>query len=80
MPFSAATGVTEAALAAETIASDQTQPASMQAAVNVPKMMSTSPGRIFNSRLETAKDMKLLSRFQGRPVARETPLKSNQLR
>jgi hypothetical protein len=52
----------------------------MQAAVNVPKMMSTSPGRIFNSRLETAKDMKLLSRFQGRPVARETPLKANQLR
>ena len=41
----------------------------LQARVNVPKTTSNRTGRIFNSRLETAKDMKLLSPVQGRLMA-----------
>jgi hypothetical protein len=78
MPFSAATGVAEAALATGTTTSDQTQATSMQAPVNVPKMMSVRLsvrsgriflGRIFNSPLETSKDMQIFSPFQRRRAA-----------
>jgi hypothetical protein len=63
MPFSAATGVAEAALAAETANSDQTQAIRMQAPVNVPKMEPDRLDRIFDSPLETSKDMKIFSPF-----------------
>jgi hypothetical protein len=72
MPFSAPTGVAEAALAGETTSSDQAQPASRQAVVSVLKRMSVSRGLIFNSRLETAKDMKLLSPVRGASRPRNT--------
>jgi hypothetical protein len=61
MPLSAATGLSEAALAAETTTSDQTQANTMQVRVNAPKIMANRPGRIFNTPLETGKDMKILS-------------------
>jgi hypothetical protein len=61
MPFSAATGLSEAALAAGTASSKQPQATSMQARVNAPTMMANRPGRIFNAPLETGKDMKIYS-------------------
>jgi hypothetical protein len=41
--------------------------------------MSDKIGRHLNSRLETAKDMKLVSPFAP-PHSRETPVESNQFR
>jgi hypothetical protein len=61
MPLSAATGLSEVALAAETTTSDQTQASGMQARVLVPKTLANRPGRIFNAPLETGKDMKICS-------------------
>jgi hypothetical protein len=79
MPFSAATGRAEAASATELPASHQMQPASRQIPADVPKRMLGRGGLIFDSRLETAKDMKLVSPFAP-PHSRETPVESNQFR
>src|SRR5258705_5369697 len=74
MPFSAAKGVAEAALAAETATRDQTQAISMQAPVNVPKMEPNRLDRIFNSPLETSKDMKIFSPSHDAKSARQCGL------
>jgi hypothetical protein len=55
------------------------QPASRQIPADVPKRMLRRGGLIFDSRLETAKDMKLVSPFAP-PHSRETPVESNQFR
>jgi hypothetical protein len=61
MPFSAATGRSEAALAAEATSSDQRQASSAQARVNLSKATIKRPDRVFNSPLETGEDMKAFS-------------------
>jgi hypothetical protein len=59
MPFSAATGLAEAAWAIGTAMHDQTQAISMKAVVNVPKTRGNPPDRIFNAPPETSKDIKI---------------------
>jgi hypothetical protein len=63
MPLSAATGLSEAALAAEATTRDQRQAASRQAPVSVPETTSNRPDLSFNSALETSKAMKIFSSF-----------------
>src|ERR1700722_14848368 len=76
MPFSAATGLSEAALATETATSDQRQAARTQACVNLPKATSNRPDRIFDWRPEAGKDSKILLSLSA-PDGRETPDKSS---
>jgi hypothetical protein len=56
MPFSAATGLAEAALAAGTATADQRQADRMQDPANLPKMMANRPKRVFNSRPKARND------------------------
>jgi hypothetical protein len=66
MPFSAATGLAEAALAAGLTSSDHTKATHAQAPVSLAKTMSNRPDRNFGSPLEASKAMKILSPFQCR--------------
>jgi hypothetical protein len=69
MPFSAATGLIEAALAAGTTTNDQTQAICKQTAVNVPNR----PGQTFDSPREASKDMKIFSPFRVAQRPRNAP-------
>src|ERR1700722_19340371 len=69
MPFSAAAGLSEAALATETATSDQRQAARTQACVNLPKATSNRPDRIFDWRPEAGKDSKIFSPYRPRLAA-----------
>jgi hypothetical protein len=65
MPFSAATGLTEAASAVGTAGNDKAQAISMQAAVAA---AANAPDRLFNVSVETGRDMKSsLAALTGRP-------------
>jgi len=61
MPFSAATGLVEAASAMGTSTSDQTQASSIQAFAAVRQTKANRAARIFNAPLEPSKDMKIFS-------------------
>jgi hypothetical protein len=61
MPFSAATGLIEAASAKGTAISDQTQARSIQAFAAVRQTRASRLARILNASLEPSKDMKILS-------------------
>jgi hypothetical protein len=66
MPFSAATGLAEAALAAGLASPNHAKATSEQAPINLAKTMSNRPDRNFSLPLEASKDMKILSPFQCR--------------
>jgi hypothetical protein len=61
MPFSAATGLAEAASATEARSSDQRLASRMQAAANLP---GRTPSGVLDSPLEIGNDMKVLSPFR----------------
>jgi hypothetical protein len=66
MPFSAATGLAEAAWAAGLTSSNHTKATRAQAPISLAKTVSSRPDRNFGSPLEASKDMKILSPFQCR--------------
>jgi hypothetical protein len=60
MPFSAATGLAEAARAIGTAANNQAQTINAQAVVITAKTMANAPDRLFSASLETRKNMRNL--------------------